>query len=391
MSLPGRIARSARWRTALVATVVVVVAGGGTAAAVTMLGDAGQGDVPAVAVPAEHRAPLAEAARSCPALTPARLAGQVMAESRFVADAVNDRGGRGLAGLTDDAWRTWQPWASAGRLDPGANVAALAHQLCHLAGQVRGATIQGDEWPLAVAAYRLGPAAVLSVRGVPDEARDYVDRVQRYATWYAGNATLDDRSLLAADPDETKLVSPSADAAPSSQSPPARRDAAAAPSDTDTDADADSPSRASSPRQKAATTTQTSSPKVDKPSIPGSRLVNDEFHGCLSAGRAQDGTQLTITGCNDSTVQRWEPRSDGTMRSSGLCMDAANAGTADFTPVQVAYCSGNPAQQFRFRGKQLYSSYADKCVNVHYAQGKGTSIVLFSCLSQSNQYFRMAS
>jgi hypothetical protein len=112
------------------------------------------------------------------------------------------------------------------------------------------------------------------------------------------------------------------------------------------------------------------------------------IHGCLSASKALDGTQLVIAGCDGSMVQHWQAMSDGTIRSVGLCMDAANAGTTDFTRVQVANCSGNPAQLFTLNdNKQLYSPYANKCVNIHYTPGQGTSVVLFSCLNQPNQFF----
>ena len=89
-------------------------------------------------------------------------------------------------------------------------------------------------------------------------------------------------------------------------------------------------------------------------------------------------------------VQLWQPNADdGTIRSVGLCMDAANAATADFTPVQVARCSGNPAQLFTLEENgHLFSPYANKCVNIHYEPGVGTSVVLFSCLDQTNQIWR---
>ena len=109
-----------------------------------------------------------------------------------------------------------------------------------------------------------------------------------------------------------------------------------------------------------------------------------------SADRALDGTQLVMAGCDGSLVQRWVSlKPDGTIRSVGLCMDAANGTTGDFTRVQVAYCSGNPAQLFTLNQQgHLHSPYANKCVNIHYTTGVGTSIVLFSCLDQSNQVFQ---
>ena len=124
------------------------------------------------------------------------------------------------------------------------------------------------------------------------------------------------------------------------------------------------------------------------PPLPSGELWIEEFHGCLSAVAALDGTHLAIAHCDGSQVQHWEEMPDGTIRSVGLCMDLAWAGTADFTAVQVANCSGNPAQQFKLNPQNhLYSPYANKCVNISYQDGVGTSVVSFSCVNQPNQVF----
>ena len=131
---------------------------------------------------------LTEAAKSCPALTPARLAGQVMAASQFSGDAVqavSASGGRGAAGLTPQTWRKWAPWRDAKPTDPKASIVALAHSMCDLVGQLRLVKLTGDQWRLALAAHRVGMAAVVQAATVPAGAREYVDTVERYAVWYA--------------------------------------------------------------------------------------------------------------------------------------------------------------------------------------------------------------
>jgi hypothetical protein len=346
---------------------------------VTTPGSAETVPLPGVPVPAEYRAFLAEAAKSCPALTPAKVAGQVMEESRFSPSSVNGRGGTGLAGLTDAAWETWRPSSGASRTDPRANIVALAHQMCDLVGQMRAANLSGDHWQLALGAFHSGVAAVKSAGGVPDAARDYVDRVERYAAWYA-----------------IQPESGSASAAASAAVVAARSAPATSPTVAAT---TPSPSPTALPPPRTVAPTRTPAPRATSrppatvapppPSSSGA-LVNPEFHGCLSATKALDGTHLAVATCDGSLVQRWEPRSDGTIRSVGLCMDAANAGTADWTPVQVAVCSGNPAQLFTLNQDQhIYSPYADKCVNIHSVPGEGTSVVLHSCLNQTNQIFTL--
>ncbi|MFG1901145.1 RICIN domain-containing protein [Micromonospora carbonacea] len=131
---------------------------------------------------------LTEAAGACPVLTPARLAGQVMAASRFAAtpvEAVQAVGAQGTAGLVPSVWQKWAPWDEAQPDDRKASVTALAHHMCQLVGQIRVLKIDGDRWHLALAAHRVGVEPVVEAGDVPTGAREYVDIVDRYATWYA--------------------------------------------------------------------------------------------------------------------------------------------------------------------------------------------------------------
>ncbi|WP_329110949.1 ricin-type beta-trefoil lectin domain protein [Micromonospora sp. NBC_01699] len=146
---------------------------------------------PAIPVPAEQVPTIAAAALSCPVLSPARVAAQLMAASGFEVNLRADgTGGAGIAALTDNSWQSWAPWPRAPRLDTGANIVALAHHVCDLAGQVRQAGVDGDPWRLALAAYRSGLPAVRAARGVPPTARVYVDTVAAYATWYERQSDL---------------------------------------------------------------------------------------------------------------------------------------------------------------------------------------------------------
>jgi hypothetical protein len=140
----------------------------------------------AVPVPESLRTVIADAAKSCPALTAARLAGQLMSASGFdeYATSAIPGGGSGIAGLTDDEWARWIPDPGAARGDNAANVVALAHEMCDFVSQVRAAGFSGDGWRLALASYRVGLAEVRAAGGVPSGAAAYVDQVVAYAQWY---------------------------------------------------------------------------------------------------------------------------------------------------------------------------------------------------------------
>ncbi|MFY1672094.1 RICIN domain-containing protein [Plantactinospora sp. WMMB334] len=147
---------------------------------------ADESDLTGRPVPDDQMTAIVTAARSCPMLTPARLAGQLMVESGLNSSATGTvSGGRGIAGLDDGDWEKWAPWPRARRADTSANIFALAHQVCDFSGQVRLAEVPGEQWRLSLAAFRSGLEAVRTAGGVPESAIEYVDKAGRYANYYA--------------------------------------------------------------------------------------------------------------------------------------------------------------------------------------------------------------
>nr|WP_240955443.1 ricin-type beta-trefoil lectin domain protein [Micromonospora sp. HNM0581] len=128
---------------------------------------------------------IVAAARSCPMLDPAKIAGQLMAESNLNNNAQQTAsGGKGIAGLDDEDWKAWKPWPDASRSDISASILALAHQMCDLSGQLRLVGVTGDTWRLSVAAFHSGLTEVTRAKGVPAGAVDYLDLVSGYAGYY---------------------------------------------------------------------------------------------------------------------------------------------------------------------------------------------------------------
>ncbi len=330
--------------------------------------NAANSSAPGKPIPEEYRGAVIEAGTACPALSPARVAAQVMAESGFSPTATNGRGGRGLAGLTVDQWNTWKPWPTATRTDPRASLLALAHLTCDLIGHMRVDKVSGDPWELALGALYSGTDAVARAHEVPAAARTYVSAVVAYAGFYEQDSGL---SLAPASPSPSAVDSPSPSVEPSAS-------VSASPS----------VSHGGPTTQAAVPSSHPTTPAPPPQPLTSGALWSEEFHGCLSAVAAMDGTHLAIAACDGSMVQHWQEMPDGTIRSVGLCMDLAWAATTDGTIVQVANCSGNPAQQFTLNPQQhIYSPYANKCVNIDSQPGVGTSVVSFSCLGQPNQVF----
>ncbi|MEW2304760.1 RICIN domain-containing protein [Streptomyces sp. NPDC006655] len=120
-------------------------------------------------------------------------------------------------------------------------------------------------------------------------------------------------------------------------------------------------------------------------------LIGTGSGRCIDVTNAGgDGTRLQIATCSGAARQKWVFQSDGTIRSLGLCMDLAWAGTADGTAIQVARCSGNRAQLFYLSAQgDLVSALADKCVDVtDNGTADGTKLQLWKCAGTPNQKWR---
>jgi len=139
-------------------------------------------------VPDADVAAVVEAALSCPALTPPKVAAQIMAASAFTGSATR------IAGLDTEDWGRWRPSPDAVRGDRRANIVALGHRTCELVGRLRAAKLDGDLWPAAIAAERTGLDAVLDAHGIPKDVKSYVDKVKGYAAWYAAQPQFSEKT-----------------------------------------------------------------------------------------------------------------------------------------------------------------------------------------------------
>jgi beta-glucanase (GH16 family) len=217
-------------------------------------------------VPRDQLQAIDSAALSCPELSPPKLAAQVMAASRFDPRARTADGGSGVAGLTAAQWRQWAPAPGDMRSDAEANIVALAHDMCDLAGQVRTAHVPGDGWRLSLAAFHSGLPAVIAAHGIPAGAVAYVDTVAAYADWYTQQPQFGGTGVPA-----------------STSAPPGR------PSPTPSQTPSPAPSKTPSPAP-SKTPSQTPSPRPSPTPASGWRLVwSDEFNG--PAGSAPNASK----------------------------------------------------------------------------------------------------
>ncbi|MER6103802.1 RICIN domain-containing protein [Streptomyces sp. NPDC001832] len=203
------------------------------------------------------------------------------------------------------------------------------------------------------------------------------------------------RTPAASTPPAVTATTPSATTTPTpaATSPSAARPAApmhttaatggTSPSGTSTDTSTDTSTHrttTSAPRKATTAPTKAADP-VPPPKSAVSTVYNPNSGKCLSGSAGSDGTPLKLWTCNGNANQQWTFASDGTIRTKGLCMDAAWGGTADGTILQIADCSGNPAQQFALGSDGLiHAKQSGKCVDLWQGDtADGAAIKLYQC------------
>ncbi|MFI0815888.1 ricin-type beta-trefoil lectin domain protein [Streptomyces sp. NPDC021098] len=99
--------------------------------------------------------------------------------------------------------------------------------------------------------------------------------------------------------------------------------------------------------------------------------------------------QLQIFDCKPKGPdgQKWTMEKNGTIRSLGKCMDAANGSRENGTVVQLARCNGEPAQQFQYtKGHTLVNPQSGKCVDPTGGKDDNTTkLELWDCTGHDNQ------
>ncbi|MEU0298570.1 ricin-type beta-trefoil lectin domain protein [Streptomyces sp. NPDC006175] len=129
---------------------------------------------------------------------------------------------------------------------------------------------------------------------------------------------------------------------------------------------------------------------------PGSQIISKAAGRCIEAtgqvdGEARDGTHLTVWDCKERANQKWEFLNDGTVRSLGMCMDVAWGAKEDGTVIQLARCTGVPAQKFVLSGEgDLVNPQANKCVDAQDGgRADGDPLRLWTCAGVAHQKWRL--
>ncbi|MEU8710323.1 ricin-type beta-trefoil lectin domain protein [Streptomyces sp. NPDC048565] len=140
-----------------------------------------------------------------------------------------------------------------------------------------------------------------------------------------------------------------------------------------------------------------SEPEKPAAPAPGSHIIGRAANLCVEAtgqvnGKARDGTHLTVQKCEENGNQKWEfLKDDRTVRSLGLCMDVAWGSKDDGAVIQLARCSGNPAQEFVMsEAGDLVNPQANKCVDaMEDGRTEKAELRLWTCSGKPDQKWRL--
>ncbi len=128
------------------------------------------------------------------------------------------------------------------------------------------------------------------------------------------------------------------------------------------------------------------------PTSTGTTIVSNWHNKCVDVPnwRFSDGQRLIVWNCTGSTNQRWE-FVNGTVRTqNNMCMDVAWGSRDNGAAIQIAACSGSPAQQFVLSGAgDLVNPQANKCVDIAgWNPANDAVLQLWECTGAANQKWR---
>ncbi|WP_345621308.1 RICIN domain-containing protein [Streptomyces ziwulingensis] len=141
--------------------------------------------------------------------------------------------------------------------------------------------------------------------------------------------------------------------------------------------------------RKPASGRSTSATAAAQVAAAGDTIVGYGSSKCVEVSdhNGSDGSPLRLWGCDGDAWQKWVFKSDGSVRSMGLCLDIAHTSQANGAAVQVATCNGGWAQRFELNGSNdLVNTVIGKCVDAaDQGTGNGTRLQLWDCNGASNQ------
>jgi beta-glucanase (GH16 family) len=110
---------------------------------------------------------------------------------------------------------------------------------------------------------------------------------------------------------------------------------------------------------------------------------------CVDVANAStaDGTPIQLHDCTGVDAQKWTFREDGTVRALGKCLDVTDGSTRDGAPVVLRTCDGAASQRWtRTEARDLTNVRADKCLDAKDgSSADGTRLQIRTCTGAAHQ------
>lgn len=123
---------------------------------------------------------------------------------------------------------------------------------------------------------------------------------------------------------------------------------------------------------------------VTAPQVAGPIQLTQSAANCVDNdyNRLEDGNKIQIAGCNGTPAQQFQIHNDGTIRNQGMCLNAANGGVVNSTPIELRTCDGSAgSQQFLPRADGgIYHPASGRCLDLaNLNTTPGTRLALWDC------------
>ncbi|WP_307795313.1 cellulase family glycosylhydrolase [Actinacidiphila acididurans] len=121
---------------------------------------------------------------------------------------------------------------------------------------------------------------------------------------------------------------------------------------------------------------------------PGT-IVGSQSGRCVDAAAAgtANGTVVQIYDCNGTVAQQWQPRADGSVLNpnSGRCLDITGGATANGSRVQLYDCNGTGAQKWQVNSNGTVTNpQSGKCLDAN-GSANSSYLQIWDCGGTANQ------
>jgi len=124
------------------------------------------------------------------------------------------------------------------------------------------------------------------------------------------------------------------------------------------------------------------------------RIISAVGSRCLDVAGASNanGTPIQVANCNGNAAQDWTIGSDQTIRALGKCLDVDSASTANGANIQLYDCNNSNAQHWVVTAAgDIVSVNADKCLDIREPSNQdGARLQLWECSGNPNQKWTLA-